>query len=452
MRRYFFPFSEVKEGSRVIIYGAGGVGRQYISEILGLGGVEILCVIDQSGYYTYMKMHSVKVCDPSFMNQLSEEDYDYVVIANAIEDEAKIMKDNLIAVGVPENKIVYKITYVDDINSFANPAVSKWMKPSFSFFGEDIIIKNIFTLIGLESPSYLDVGCNHPYNGNNTALLYMSGSNGWNIDASRKCIELMTKERPDDINICCGVSTEEGEKDFYILGETNMLNSFSEDYMKFYVETYIDKNGVNAKCEKIDCYTLKTIIDKYCDGIFPDFLDLDIEGMDEKVIASYDFSINGPKVICVETHSPLVVDQLSGQGYSYMMSTTHNSIFVKSEYAIGDAYLYLQIDKALDNLIINENETICNDKTIVIYGCGKVGRYVFKRLTCGDKVYPIEGFMVRDKNDNPDFWMGKPVKNIGEYATDACSIIVSLANRTNTGVEQDLKEAGYKDVILLDIM
>ena len=450
MARYFFPFSEVKEGSRVIIYGSGEVGRQYISEINSFGGVSIVCVLDQNGYYTFKKMHSFKVYEPSYICKLRDEDYDYVVIAVASENNARVMKDNLITLGVPEIKIVYNLRCADDINSFANPELTKWMRPSFSFFGEDIIVKNIFTMIGIESPSYLDIGCNHPYNGSNTALLYLSGSNGWNIDASPKCIELMKKERPDDNNLCCGVMTEEGTKDFFILGDTNMLNSFSEDYIKFYVETYIDKNGVNTQSEKIDCYTLKTIIDKYCDGVFPDFLDLDIEGMDDQVIASYDFSDNGPKVICVETHSPIVKDQLSSQGYTFVLSTTHNSIYLRNEYATGDSYLNLQVDKALEKLICKEKISDNTGKRIVIYGCGKVGRHVFEKLTCGIKSYPVEGFMVRDKEENPDFWMSKPVKEIGEYPTESCMIIVALVNSKSEGVEQDLRNAGYTDILLLD--
>lgn len=83
-------------------------------------------------------------------------------------------------------------------------------------------------MLGIEKPSYLDIGCNHPYVGSNTALLYLTGSHGWNIDANHRCIEMMKSERPDDDNICCGVLTENGQKDFYILDDMSPLNSFNE--------------------------------------------------------------------------------------------------------------------------------------------------------------------------------------------------------------------------------
>lgn len=76
--------------------------------------------------------------------------------------------------------------------------------------------------MGIENPSYLDVGCNHPYEGNNTALLYLKGSCGVNIDANFNCIQLMNAERPDDTNICVGVCGGDRMKRSFICWEIMM--------------------------------------------------------------------------------------------------------------------------------------------------------------------------------------------------------------------------------------
>lgn len=46
---------------------------------------------------------------------------------------------------------------------------------TYSQFGEDLVVANIFALLGVKRPTYLDVGANHPLKGSNTALLYARG-------------------------------------------------------------------------------------------------------------------------------------------------------------------------------------------------------------------------------------------------------------------------------------
>src|SRR5689334_18987985 len=55
---------------------------------------------------------------------------------------------------------------------------------SYSQCGEDIIIDHVFRLRGIPSPSYIDIGANHPYFINNTAMFYERGCRGINIEAN----------------------------------------------------------------------------------------------------------------------------------------------------------------------------------------------------------------------------------------------------------------------------
>ena len=453
MRHYIFPYKEVGTNKKIIIYGVGGVGKQYISQLMcdiNSAGVSIVYAIDQKGYYTFSKLHGVKVYDPSILGGVADSDYDYVVIAVENEKTAHIIRENLIGMGVKENKIVHCIEYYDDIVSMDSEKVKQYFKPSFSYFGEDLIVKSLFTMIGIDNPSYLDIGCNHPYNGNNTALLYLSGSRGINIDANQYCIDLVKQERTDDECICCGVLTQDCEKDFFVIGDCNPLNSFNEEYIDWYIDKYISKEAMEKEKRKISCYSLDTIVRKFCNGNFPDFFDLDIEGMDDAVIASYDFSQNGPKVICVETHSEDVINQLVKQGYNLALETIHNSIFIKKEAFYGDARLYSEVDKKYE-AIISAIDAVNKEKaSVVIYGVGKVGKYLYEKMTCGDYILPIEGFMVSDTKNNPIYWMGKSVKKTGEYDTNSI-IVVALASHNQKGIRDYLEANGYQNIVMLDL-
>ena len=53
-------------------------------------------------------------------------------------------------------------------------------KNYYSFSGVDIIVNNIFKKYN--NGYYLDIGCQHPINNNNTYLLHKRGWSGVNID------------------------------------------------------------------------------------------------------------------------------------------------------------------------------------------------------------------------------------------------------------------------------
>ena len=77
-------------------------------------------------------------------------------------------------------------------------------KSSYSMHGEDIFISDI--LKHKYEGFYVDVGCYHPFEGNNTYLLYKKNWRGINIDVNPFSIELFNEARNKDININLAVS------------------------------------------------------------------------------------------------------------------------------------------------------------------------------------------------------------------------------------------------------
>lgn len=73
--------------------------------------------------------------------------------------------------------------------------------------------------MGIKKPSYIDIGAHHPYEISNTAIFYMNGCRGVNVEANPNLIDEFYKERPDDINICCGVGNHPGKMPFYMIDE-----------------------------------------------------------------------------------------------------------------------------------------------------------------------------------------------------------------------------------------
>ena len=77
-------------------------------------------------------------------------------------------------------------------------------KKTYSMYGEDIVVNKFFKKKSLGY--YVDVGCYHPIDGNNTYLLFKKGWKGINIDINKLSIELFKNARKRDLNINTAVS------------------------------------------------------------------------------------------------------------------------------------------------------------------------------------------------------------------------------------------------------
>lgn len=217
---------------------------------------------------------------------------------------------------------------------------TKFQKTSFSQSGEDLIVKYIFDNIGIAKPSYIDIGAHHPYYLSNTALFYLSGSRGINIEPDPNLFHLFINERQDDINLNIGISTIESIQDFYIFNVPT-LNTFSRDAASEYAK---EGNYYIKETKKIKVQTVQNILTQYFNNIFPDFLSLDAEGIDKIIIDSINLQDNFPKVICIETISFSdhgigvkdfeLIDFIKSNNYLHYADTNINSIFVKKEYWI----------------------------------------------------------------------------------------------------------------------
>ena len=224
------------------------------------------------------------------------------------------------------------------ISFFISPDIANMnAKISYSQCGEDLIIDYVFKLRGIKKPTYIDIGAHHPFHLNNTALFYQRGCTGINIDANPQLLSEFEINRRRDINLNVGVGAQPGEFDFFIM-EDKTLSTFS----KHEVDAMISYGKLLAEVRKVRIITVKEIIERYFQGNFPDFMSLDVEGMDMEILKSIDFEKSSPKVICVEAaeYSPKgagarreeLIDFLAGKNYYEYANTNLNAIMVKRDF------------------------------------------------------------------------------------------------------------------------
>tara|TARA_B100001750_G_scaffold169067_1_gene137476 strand:+ start:67 stop:774 length:708 start_codon:yes stop_codon:yes gene_type:complete len=207
-------------------------------------------------------------------------------------------------------------------------------KRTYSMHGEDLVVEKYFK--DVVNGFYVDLGCYHPVQNNNTMLLYQKGWRGINIDISEFSINLFDFCRPDDLNLNFAVSDKNGEIDFYYQKKISALSTIKKSQSDLAFQGKVKK-------KKITSQTLTQILDdtKYKDKSI-DFLDIDIEGADLDALKSLDFSRYSPKLICVEIlHENMFINNndieksdiynlLKGKNYKRIWSGIFNHIFVKN--------------------------------------------------------------------------------------------------------------------------
>lgn len=200
---------------------------------------------------------------------------------------------------------------------------------SYAQSGEDLIIANIFLLLRQERPTYLDIGANHPWHCSNTALLYKRGSRGVVIEASPEMAAVFHRERPQDSVLNVGAGAKPGLLPFYRFHEHSGRNTFSKQVADDFVREY-PMHAVQDIIH-VEVMTLDQIVEKFCDGKFPDYLSIDIEGLDQAVLEPADFSKTRPKVISSEMTeaSPF----LKSVGFTPYTRTWCNGIYLREDIA-----------------------------------------------------------------------------------------------------------------------
>jgi len=209
----------------------------------------------------------------------------------------------------------------------------RWGCVTLAQHGDDLMLINLCELLGLETPSYLDLGAHHPFTLSNTALLYERGSRGVNIEANETLMAAFKLYRPEDKNICIGVGTVKGGMPFYMFGEQSGINSFSKDHAFVHLAHLEVRKTV-----VLDVMPINDIVRNYCEGKWPDILLSDIEGMDFEVLQAADFSKSKPRIIVVEVRrgdSAHFKSLLADRGYICYCRMGENLFFIQE----ADGYL-----------------------------------------------------------------------------------------------------------------
>jgi FkbM family methyltransferase len=218
------------------------------------------------------------------------------------------------------------------------PAGGIGRKVTYSHWGEDVVVS--YFLSNKRDGFYVDVGCFHPTLASNTKLLFDAGWSGVNIDPNKFMIEEFRRARPNDINLNLALAeTAGGEIDFFIFDTWASSNTASAEFAQ-----HISKNQ-NVPIERklrVPCETLGNIFERYCRGRQVDFLNVDVESLDLKVLQASDWERWRPSIVAIEDFefdyaNPTasgIFNFLISKRYRMVSRNVYTSFFVSDESGI----------------------------------------------------------------------------------------------------------------------
>ena len=212
-------------------------------------------------------------------------------------------------------------------------------KASYSQTGEDIIVEYLFESLKIKKPTYLEIGTNQPKICNNTYNFYLKGCKGVCIEPDFDMYKVIKKARPKDtvLNVGIGLNIEDRAEFYLFPGLLNGWSTFSKE------EANLRKvdSGIDYQIKHVPLKNINEIINSNFDS-YPNFISLDVEGLDLEILESLNFDKYKPEVICVETitfgylnNTETKINSINefmiSKGYAVYADTHINTIFCRKE-------------------------------------------------------------------------------------------------------------------------
>jgi len=198
---------------------------------------------------------------------------------------------------------------------------------------EDVLSNRIFK--NQEKGFYIDIGAHHPIYDSVTKAFYEKGWTGINIEPVPKFFHLLEKDRPKDLNLNIAISDQQGELNFYELLDTG-LSTFDREM----TEKLVKKNSFSVQEYPVIMKTLGDVCSQYINQPI-DFLKIDVEGWEEKVILGHDWQNFRPKIVLLEATIPNssirketnISDFLNNYNYQHIYFDGLNDFYLAEEFS-----------------------------------------------------------------------------------------------------------------------
>lgn len=193
---------------------------------------------------------------------------------------------------------------------------------TYAQYNEDIVLKAL--LHDVEEGFYIDVGANYDTTDSVTKLFYIAGWSGINIEPLPGLYKKLVRSRERDMNLNCGLSDRIGKAVLREYPNRPGHSTFESSQKKVHDEQSVDHTvGVTTLSEVYKKYVTRKV----------NFIKIDVEGFEYKVVAGNEWDSNRPEVICIEANhiSKDWRSILTGAGYRLFIMDGLNEYYISKE-------------------------------------------------------------------------------------------------------------------------
>lgn len=291
-----------------------GAGRDAFSKCYNPFLYKLDVMVDAAEALKGQTINGMKIESPSQLTEYKDKKICLVIFPN-LEDEIIAEAERYISIF---DTIVGSLVSIED-----NP-----LGHFYSTEREDLIVSHILTNLGVDHPTYMDIGVCHPVIRNNTYLFYEKGwHDGVLVEPNLDMCSLAEIYRPANCIVKAGASPRGGDSLRYYMHP----NPSYRGHNTFDVEIACEEGSLENYRE-VPVLPINEIVEQNF-GTAPDFLDIDTEGMDYELLEALDTDRYPIKIICVEVwkNASLFADMMQKKGYVHIMSTIANNIYVRKE-------------------------------------------------------------------------------------------------------------------------
>ena len=192
--------------------------------------------------------------------------------------------------------------------------------------------------LGLRKVSYLDIGANHPTRLSNTYLFYRRGNKGVLVEPDADLCRGLRRARRHDrvLNVAVGPSGDSVIPMYIMTSRTlNTLDKAQAEAL------HADGRERIEHVRNVRLLGINELLAEQFGESKPDYVSLDIEGLDLEILQAWDFQRFRPEVFCVATRTcsqdnseakiSEVIDLMRARDYMVYADTHLNTVFVSCE-------------------------------------------------------------------------------------------------------------------------
>jgi len=167
---------------------------------------------------------------------------------------------------------------------------------------EDVMLAR--ALADVRSGFYVDVGAQDPVIDSVTRLFYERGWSGINIEPVPHWFERLQQDRPRDINLMCAAASKSGSLILHESADSG-LSTASAEYARGHAAA-----GKRMVEREVPTARLDDILDRHAPGAVH-FLKIDVEGMEQEVLAGLSLQRHRPWILVIEATRPNTSEDVS---------------------------------------------------------------------------------------------------------------------------------------------